>query len=181
MRYRNFAPKKRGPTAAGITAVVSAIFMLIVWGTIGVWYILMDRSCLGHLKRAADSNTVELAQKELEVAIGYIEQNNLDYGYTSIFYNTPDEDMEFWAENLKQSKQEIDEVIAMDPPATPLEKSNVLMKLRETLLDHGQHGEGLTYPDGLTRYPHNGMLLFIQALIAVLFCCAVYGKLTERD
>ena len=66
--------------------------------------ISFDRNCTGYLKRAADANTIPMASKELGMAIKYLDDHNLTKGYTSIFYTTPDEDIEFFYNNLKASK-----------------------------------------------------------------------------
>lgn len=114
--------------------------------------IQFDRGCQGYLKRAADANTVELALKQMEIAIKYIEEKNLTEGYTSILYKTPDEDIGYWYANLKAATEELRKV---KPEATLLEKSNALMKLRETLLDDSQTGVKVTVPPGISVYPHN--------------------------
>lgn len=116
-----------------------------------------DQTIEGHIKRAADAQVVELAQAELSTAITAIEAQNLTTGYTSIFYRTPDEDMSFWYRNLKASQAEL---AAITPETTPLERSNVLMRLRSTLLDHGEHGEKVTSPNGIEIYPHNTMVFW---------------------
>lgn len=137
--------------------------------------IQFDRHCSGYLKRAADANTIELAKKQLTVVVKYCEAHELTSGFTSIIYTTPDEDVEFWYNNLKSSLTELDSVSAN---ATQLEKSNVLMKLRETLLDNDDKGKTkITYPAGVYIYPYNiGYLLWaiISLLITGLFGFGAY-------
>ncbi|HMQ01708.1 MAG TPA: hypothetical protein PKD79_01410 [Candidatus Doudnabacteria bacterium] len=114
-----------------------------------------DRGCGGHLKRAADANTIDLAVLELEIAVKYLEANNMTSGYTSIIYQTPDEDVGFFYSNLKAS---LEELKGISPEATPLERSNILMKLRETLLDNGERATVTTKPPGISIFPHNTKL-----------------------
>lgn len=118
------------------------------------WYlsVVFTQECGGHLKRAADANTVELARSELETAVAYIEREGMIAGYTSVLYRTPDEDVGFWHRNLAAS---LEELRAVRSDASQLESSNVLMRLRETLLDHGEHGESITIPDGISVFQHN--------------------------
>lgn len=113
--------------------------------------------CTGYLERAANANTVELAADALKTAIDYLELNSLKDGYTSIFWNTPDEDISFFYRNLKDAHSELN---SLPTSATTLEKSNVLLKLRETLIGAGSEGDCLIYPDGLSRYPYNGYWFF---------------------
>ena len=104
------------------------------------------------LKRAADANTVGTAIKELDSVISYLEQNDVTEGYTSVIYETPDEDVGFWYNNLKSS---LVELRSLPENSTTLEKSNALMKLRETILDSSKSSDKVTKPDEISRFPSN--------------------------
>ena len=135
-------------------AFVATLLFIVAGGiflVVGIKQIQLNQNCTGHLKRAADANTVELAKSELDIAVKYLEDNNLTSGYTSIIYKTPDEDIGFFYNNLKACQSELNKV---NDSTSMLEKTNVLMKLRETLTDDGEK-TSLTYPDGLSRYPNN--------------------------
>jgi len=137
--------------------------------------VIFDRGCEGHLKRAADSSTVELAKQELTTAITYLEQGNITSGYTSVLYKTPDEDIGFWYKNLKESLGELEKVKS---EATQLEKTNLLMKLRETLLDNsGEHGKtNVTCPSGISLFPNNVAYCFFGWISGFLVLAAgVFG------
>lgn len=142
--------------------IILALFSLTMGSIFFIKKVQLNQNCTGYLKRAADANTVELADKELSRAITYLEENNLTSGYTSVLYRTPDEDISFWYNNLKQAQNELREV--KNSPST-LETSNVLIKLRETLMEHGDKGDKLTVPEGLSRYPNN-LLFGILNIIA---------------
>ena len=117
----------------GIVLTTVFGFLLLIQAVVVVtMYVVFDRNCEGYLKRAADSNTVEMASRELKKSLDYIESHNLTKGFTSVLYTTPDEDIEFWYTNVKSCYESL---IKLKPNATELEKSNMLMKLRETLLD----------------------------------------------
>ncbi len=126
----------------------------LVWGgTRKVADIQYSRYCGDHLKRAADANTVDLAITEMDTALTYIESHNLTQGYTNVLWTTPDCDMGFWYKNLTQAR---DELKAVKPETAMLERTNILMKLRETLLDHGSRGsESVTQPEGISIAPNN--------------------------
>lgn len=148
-------------------ATVLTILALSIFGVVIVKSISMKQNCTGYLKRAADANTVETAKEQLEKSISYLEANGLTTGYTSVLWRTPDEDIEFWFKNLKASQNELSKV---DSTTSSLEKSNLLMKLRETLIDNGEKGDNLTVPKGLSRYPNNtifGILMWIGGFIIV--------------
>lgn len=127
------------------------------------------QNCSGYLKQAADANSVELAVERLNKAIDYIEAHNLTEGYTSILWKTEDENIGFWYQNLKVCQAELSD--AAD--ATQLEKTNVLMKVRESLTDDGgDDGITLTMPAGISRYPHNAryaILNWLSFIFLVLF------------
>jgi len=144
----------------GIVAVVICVAV-----TLAV-YIPFQQGCGGYLKQAADANTIELAQSRVDLAVLYAEENRLTHGYTSIIYRTPGDDLGFWYQNLKAAQSELKSIPAN---ATPLEKSNLLMKLRETLLDQNEKGTTLNVPGGITRYPHNkGYALVLTLALAAL-------------
>ena len=117
----------------------------------------------GYLKRAADANTIALANQELTKVIDYLEANNITEGYTSIFYETPNEDISFWYQNLKASQLELTNLQS----ESALEKTNVLMKLIETLVDNGEKTR-VTIPPGLAVYPNNTMWALLNLLATIL-------------
>jgi hypothetical protein len=137
--------------------------------------IQFDRNVEGHLKRAADANTIELAEEELAGVIAYLEQTGMTTGYTSILWRTPDEDIGFWYRNLKAS---LDELRKAPKEATQLENSNLLIKLRETLVDHGRSIE-VTVPPGASIFPNNAVYSwwsifgFVMGIIGVIVGAAI--------
>lgn len=143
---------------------VAFIISCVIFSFIFIKSINLEQGCTGYLKRSADANTVELASRELNRSIEYLENNRLTKDYTSVLYRTPDEDIEFWYLNLKECQDELSKV---DSTTTQLEKTNLLMKLRETLTDEGERGTKLTVPEGLSRYPYNTMLAIFM-IIGVL-------------
>ncbi|HLO43889.1 MAG TPA: hypothetical protein VK175_06115 [Leadbetterella sp.] len=148
-------------------AIVMVGFVLVVFGGASMQAIRLKQECTGFLKRAADANTVETAKVELRRALSYLEMNDMTKGYTSVLWKTADEDVGFWYENLKASELELMKV-REDSPS--MEKTNLLMKLRETLLDSGEKGDELTVPKGLSRFPSNGLwcvLLWMAGLMLV--------------
>ena len=124
----------------------------------------------GHLKRAADANTIEMAQKELTQVIDYLESVNMTKGDTSIIWSTPDTDIGFWYENLNSSLNELKKVTA---ETSQLEKTNLLMKLRETLLDHGERGDIVTQPLNIFYYPYViiSLLNWLFLLLVIVAIC----------
>lgn len=161
---RSLAPMKK------FLFTVAALFSLlfVLWAGVRTYKaIVFGIECTGRMKRAADANTVELARAEMEKVVHYAMEQGLTNGYTSVIYRTPNEDIGFWFQNMQASLEELKRV---RPDATQLEMSNVLMKLRETLLDHGGQIR-VTVPFGISIFPHNvwytvwGSLSFMFAAI----------------
>ena len=154
------------------TIILLTILTLVGTGAVIYKRIDFKQNCSGRLERAANANTVDLAVKELNTAIQYAETKGYTTGYTSVIYKTPDEDVEYWYNNLCASRQEL---LNLPDSTSTLEKTNTLMKLREPLTDTGEHGSYVIYPEGLQFYPHNflwGIVrLFIWIALAVI--CAV--------
>ena len=148
--------------------ILLAIGLLMVALIIGVHVACMisfDAGCGSYLKTAADSNTIPTAIEELETAVEYIEANNLTDGSTQLIYYTRDCDLEFWHRNLSES---LEELRNFPEDASNLEVSNQLIKLRETLIDHGQTGDSVTVPCNTYLYP-NQVAVHVLTWLAAIF------------
>ena len=154
------------------TIILLAILALAGTGAVIYKRIDFNQNCSGRLERAANANTVELAVKELDAAIQYAEAKGYTTGYTSVIYRTPNEDVEYWYNNLCASRQEL---LNLSDNTSTLEKTNTLMKLRETLTDTGEKGTRVIYPTGLQFYPHNFLWGILRWFIWIAFMaiCAV--------
>jgi len=141
-------------------------FSLSVFGWRIYHKTVLKQNVTGYIKRAADANTIELANQELTRVLDYLEANDMTEGYTSVLWQTPDEDIGFWYNNLKASQKEL----ATLNSNSALEKTNVLMKLRETLLDQGERTK-VTVPSGLSVYPNNKL----GAVLLTLACLSFFG------
>lgn len=142
------------------------LISLIVPVIVIVKSVQFSQNCGGYLKQAADANTVELALDRVNKALEYIEAKGLTQGYTSVLWRTEDENIGYWYDNIKACRAELEANI----DASSLEKSNVLMKVRESLTDNGEKGTELTVPPGISRYPDNliyGILLWISVALFV--------------
>lgn len=132
--------------------------------------------CNQYLKRAADANTVELAKQNLEKSIRYLDAHDLTNGIVSIFLHQPQNDIGFWYSNLTSSMEELSKV---NDKATQLEKSNILMKLRETLTDNGENGLSVTCPDGISVYPYNALFFWLTIAFSVSLIMGAVGFAVE--
>jgi hypothetical protein len=141
-------------------------------------HVEFEVECSGHLKRAADASSVKLALSELDTAIVYMEKNELTEGYTSVLWKTPDEDVGFWYENIVGAR---DELAKLPEDTSQLERSNMLMKLRETLLDSSSDGVSVTVPAGASRHPYNLLFAILSSfyLLAPTGAILVLGWLKE--
>lgn len=130
--------------------------------------IMFDIKCGGHMELAAKANSVDLAKEEMKMVIKYLEERGLTTGNTSILWNKPQQDLKFFYENMKVSLQELQSV---NENSSSLEKSNVLMKLRETLTEQEKNSETVFVPFGISLAPHN----ILYAAWLVLSCIALIG------
>lgn len=130
-----------------------------IWGTVRAYTaIQFSIHCSGYLKLAADSSNVDMAHLNLNKAIDYIDANELNEGFTSVLWKSPTDDIGFWSKNLHTAYVELGELDTAT--LTPLEQSNVLMKLREVLLDQGDTGQIVTHPEGISIFPYNRLWFF---------------------
>lgn len=124
-----------------------------------------SQNCSGYLKQAADANSITLAKERLQKSVDYLESNNLTEGYTSLFYKTEDDNIGYWYLNLKTSLNDLNKINT--DSISSLEESNILLKLRETILDNNDSGDSVTIPNGISRYPNN-LLFFMWAVLGFL-------------
>lgn len=129
-------------------------------------------NCKDYLKLSADANSVVLAEKHLTTAINYLEENNITSGQAKLFVAYPKNDISLWYDNLKTAQSQLQEMIELGE-YTELEQSNMLMKLRETLLD--ENGT-VTTPMAVAFCPHGTLLLWLNSTIWILWLVfGMYG------
>lgn len=152
--------------------VVLTICSMITPVSCVVKNVQFGKNCSGYIKQAADANTVEIAFERITIAIDYAEHHGLTEGYTSVIYQTEGDNIGFWYKNLKACQKELGAALN----SSQLEKSNVLMKVRESLTDIGEKGTVLTIPSGISRYPNNtlfGIFGWISMLIWIFLFCLI--------
>ena len=122
--------------------------------------IQFDMNITSYLKRAADANTVEMAEGELSKVLTILKEKNLNDGWSNIFWSTGANDVKFWYSNLETSYHELK---SLPQNASHLEKSNMLIKLRETIIDHGEHGDKVTTPPNISIFPNQRFIALCEA------------------
>jgi hypothetical protein len=118
------------------------------------------RDVLDYLKLAADAPTLSLAQGYLSTAVRDMEARGWTYGNTALIFKVPRRDIGFWYQNTKGALESIESLLAADASLTPVDRSNALVKLRETLMD----GNHLTYPDWIELAPLNAVYFWVVLL-----------------
>lgn len=146
---------------------VLLVVPILMWGIMRfVKSQQFEINCGGHLERAASANSVELADTELKSALQYMEENHLTQGNTGCLWSVPSNDVGFWYNNIKSAQTELSTLPAN---ATPLEKTNVLIKLRESIMHHSDNSDKLNCPDGISVFPSN-MLYAVFFWIGIILC-----------
>ena len=157
MRNNNFS----------IALIICAFIVPIICVVRGIAF---NQNCGGYLNQAANANSVELALERLNIAIEYAENNDMTEGYTSVLWKTEDDNVGYWYRNLKTCQEELENCLE----SSQLEKTNVLLKVRESLTDVGEKGTVLNKPNGISRYPNNalfGILNWISLLMFFIGMC----------
>lgn len=137
-------------------------------------HIEFKQNVTGYVERAGYANTVESAKHELDQAITELERRGITSGYTSMLYRTPNEDVGFWYQNLKKSQEEL---ATIGEESSQLERSNVLMKLRESVTQKDE----VRIPPGLSRFPHNTGFVFLHIMTVVCGAIAWFGFESRTD
>lgn len=151
-----------------ILAIVLFIVPCIPWTVSIVKGIQFDANCGDYLRLAADANSIDMAERHLSTAISYLESNNLTNGYTKIFVYYPKNDLGLWYENLKTAQAQLQEMQGSE--YTELDQSNMLMKLRETILNEDG---GLTHPEGISLVPNYTLMFWLNMLLWLP--CLLFG------
>ena len=150
-------------------AIVLILIPIIYYGGMIVRSVEFSRDCTSYLSLSANANSVEIAEERLTAAIDYLEENNLTSGDCKFFVsNRPENDIGYWYNNLKSAQTQLREII-INNSATELEKSNVLMKLRETLLDD----DHIVTPTRLWIYPNQTLIISIAIIIWAIWIIPV--------
>lgn len=142
--------------------VVLIILSIILWlAPVTTWaYTIVagmqfSANCGDYLKLSADASSIDIAEKHLSTAITYLEDNELTSGQTKVFVRYPKNDIGLWYGNLKDMQTQLRDM--QTDGYTELEQSNMLMKLREVVLD----GDGcLTLPFCISIVHTNYALIF---------------------
>lgn len=155
-----------------VLCIISIIIPCIVYGVAGFKALSMGSNCIEYLSLAADANNTVMAERHLTSAINYLEAHNLTSGNTNILINHPTNDLGIWYDNLKAAQIQLQEINAKED-VTELEESNVLMKLRETLLS----SEGnVTHPEHISFYPNHVAWFWWMVTIWLLWVLAfIFG------
>ena len=147
--------------------VIISFLSMVVWGIVRTVYaVKFDMNCEQYIKRAADASSVEIAKEELEKALNYCENNGLTEGFVSIFFKQPKNDIGFWYKNLKMAHEELN---SLPEKTSTLEETNLLMKVRESLIDADEDGIDVTVPDGISIYPYNQLYFFWGFVSFIVF------------
>jgi len=123
--------------------------------------IQFDIGCGGYLKSSADACTVDLAKGELDTAIKYLDEHKLNYGYSHLIIKNRQVDVGYWYSRLVAARNDLDTITG---EASNLEKSNMLMKLRETLCDEGERGTKVTLPPHIELFPYQWVICISAVL-----------------
>ena len=142
-----------------------------------VWNIQFDINCGKRLERAATANSISIANEEMEAALRYIEAHKLTSGYTSILWKSPEEDVEFWYRNLVASQEELESLLAKSEGVSAMESSNVLLKLRESLMGKDRH----IAPPGISAFPSNTAMAFAFFITGLAFVVGLWHLLPEHS
>jgi hypothetical protein len=143
-----------------------ACFAFLAWAGTRIYYnIQFGLNCEDYISQAASSPDPAIAVQRLDAAIAYAERNGMTAGNTGVLFNYPTNDIGFWYRRMVDSRAILS---ALPKNDAPLEISNTMMRVRETLV----HTSGaIAEPKGIGISPHNvafawwGWLSFMLALI----------------
>lgn len=167
-------------------AIVVAVFVCLLVGSfIEIMRVhvygqyVFNKNYTAHLKRAADANSIELAHKELNLALGYLSSKGItsttakNLGFihdnTGLILEMTENQVSFHLQNVESCRDEA--AIRMQDESS-VAKTNFLIKLRETLIDTSHNGSTeVTVPTGFYLYPNNtlyGTLVLVVPIVLMI-------------
>lgn len=159
---------------AGGISLISLITVLFCIGFYIPGCIDVKQNITSPLKKAADAPTVQLAEERLNHAIKTIEKRGLTKGSTHVLYRTDETDLGIWYNQLVETRNQLESV---NPNSlTLLEESNLLMKVRETIVDQSDGDIVVTTPPRIITFPYHvpyAIVSFIS-FIALMIFGAIY-------
>lgn len=136
-------------------SLIGALFCVpfVVWLGMRVYAVVeFDLNCGSYLSQAAAASTVKQADELLSRAIEYAESHRMTAGSTGILFHRPTNDIGVWYRNLTGAR---DQLRAAEGADSSLASTNLLMKVHESLLVHGEKGSSVRAPDGISIAPNN--------------------------
>ena len=155
-------------------AFVVCFFGICGWGCVEI--VQFDTNCGDYVRRAAYAKDITAAKDSLGQAISYLESNGMTEGSTGVFIETPENDIGYWYESLKSAYKTLNEI---SDDASLLEKSNVLMQVKESLLTPQGN---LIAPKEIALFPYNALELWsfiVSGMLALIFAVSailIYKK-----
>lgn len=147
-----------------ITFILTVIIAIAVYGGAIINSSIFDANCIDYFELAANTNSVELAEKYLSNGIEYLEKEGLTQGNTNFIFKYPTNDISIWYENLKSAQAQLQELKGRED-LTELEETNSLMKLRETLMDE----EGtINHPRMISFYPYHILMEILMWIVGIV-------------
>lgn len=154
-----------------------SLLSLAAWGASSYYNSLCySWNCGQYLERAANATTVGNAIENMDHALSYLDENGMTEGNTGVLWQTPKNDVGYWYKNLSDATTELQ---TLPEESSPMEKSNMLMKLKEAILDVGEKGTYVAQPAGIHNFPHNPLYLgwiFVTGVVLVCSGIVVFGS-----
>jgi hypothetical protein len=139
---------------------------MLGWACCRIYHgVTFNQECGGYLENAAHAGTVMMALPAMDQAVSYLQSHRMTAGYTSLMWKTQDENVGYWYSNLVAARDDLDRIA--QEKFSPLEESNVLMKLHQVLKVESGGGSTVRVPQGISMSPHNGAF-FAWGLIGFL-------------
>ncbi len=140
-----------------LCAILAAcVISLLVWSAIRTWKAVEHNArCTTYIVRATRAMTPEEALPDLDRAIGYMRDHGQDHGSTSIFAESPDDDLGVWYTHLVRARVAL---AAMPATANTADRLLTMESFRHAIAE----------PDGISI---NGMnRLFFWWPMSSLIC-----------
>lgn len=132
--------------------------IFLVWAGVRIYVgVQYDTRIDDYISQAATSPTPVIAVDKLNMAIAEAERRGLTSGNTGVFLTYPTNDVGFWYKRLVDSRDVLQQ---LPPHDSPLEISNTMIRIHESLLGQDGQNQSVKAPAGISIYPNNTLFFW---------------------
>ena len=157
--------RKSGSVGLGLMCILVGLFFTALACIPIVKGIVFNRDCGAYLERASQAPTPDIARVSLDKALAYLNENHMTEGNTYIIIPSPNDTLEWLYSRVSQARKVLDEITVK---STPLEVSNVMIRMKDSISEQGESGEHVILPVHVALWPYQLFWIVVSSVMSLL-------------